>query len=72
MTYEQMHEVAQYLYQLLDDIDTAGDMAKGDDKLYRSIVERIQSKKWLVVDKCDGYTVQFKPASNAMCTPNGV
>lgn len=66
MTYEQMHEVAQYLYKLLDDIDTAGDMAKSDDKLYRSIVERTQSKKGLVVDKCDGYTVQFKPSPNKL------
>lgn len=60
MTYEEMHAVAQYLYQLLDDIDTAGDMAKSDDKLYRGIVERTQTKKGLVVADCDGYTVTFR------------
>lgn len=51
------HEVAQRLYQLLDDIDTAGDIAKSDDVLYRSIVERTQSKKGHFVIECDGYTV---------------
>lgn len=61
MTHEELHSVAQYLYQLLDDIDTVGDIAKGDDKLYRAMVEKIQAKKNLVVDQCDGYTVTLKP-----------
>ena len=61
MTYDEMHAVAQYLYKLLDDIDTAGDMAKGDDKLYRAIVERTQTKKIAVVYECDGHTVVLKP-----------
>ena len=61
MTYDELHAVAQYLYQLLDDIDTAGDMAKGDDKLFRAIVERTQTKKCAVVAECDGYTVTLKP-----------
>ena len=61
MTYDEMHEVAQYLYQLLDDIDTAGDMAKADDTLYRKIVERTQTKKGAVVAECDGYTVKLRP-----------
>lgn len=61
MTYEELLKVAQYLYQLLDDIDAAGDMAKGDDKLFREIVERTQTKKGAVVAECDGYTVTLKP-----------
>lgn len=61
MTYEELHSVAQYLYKLLDDIDTAGDMAKADDKLYRAIVERTQAKKGVVVAECDGYTVTLRP-----------
>lgn len=65
MTFDEMHAVAQYLYQLLDDIDTAGDIAKGDDMLFRSLVERIQTKKGAVVEECDGYTVTFRPMSNA-------
>lgn len=63
MTNEEMHEVVQYLYKLLDDIDTCGDIAKNNDKLYRTMVEKIQSFKGLVVEDCDGYTVTFKPVS---------
>lgn len=66
MTYDEMHAVAQYLYQLLDDIDTAGDMAKSDDVLYRRLVECQQAKKGKVVADCDGYTVTLRPLpSNA-------
>lgn len=69
MTYDEMHAVAQYLYQLLDDIDTAGDIAKGDDQLFRAIVERTQTKKGAVVAECDGYTVTLKPLpANAIVT----
>lgn len=54
---KKYHDVAQRLYALLDDIDTAGDIAKSDDKLYRGIVERTQAKKRDFVVSCDGYTV---------------
>ena len=54
---KKYHDVAQRLYALLDDIDTAGDIAKSDDKLYRGIVERTQAKKRDYVVSCDGYTV---------------
>lgn len=54
------HAVAQFLYGLLDDIDTAGDMAKADDGVYRRLVESIQARKREAVAKCDGYTVTFK------------
>ena len=61
MNNEQIHEITQYLYQLLDDIDTVSDMVKGDDKAYRELVEKIQSRRFEIVDKCDGYSVSFKP-----------
>ena len=54
---KKYHDVAQRLYALLDDIDTAGDIAKSDDKLYRGIVERTQAKKRDYVVSCDGYAV---------------
>lgn len=50
---------AEFLFDLLDNIDTASDVAKGDDALYRSIVERIQRRRFEVADT-DGYTVTFK------------
>lgn len=57
--------IAQFLYGLLDDIDTASDMAKSDDSAYRKLVERIQARKREVVAECDGYTVKFKTPAPA-------
>lgn len=37
------------LWMLLDDIDTADDIAKSDDKLYRSICQRHQKKRWEIL-----------------------
>lgn len=63
---KKYHDVAQRLYALLDDIDTVGDIAKSDDKLYRGIVERTQAKKRDFVVSCDGYTVTL--ADDSMLT----
>lgn len=57
--------IAQFLYGLLDEIDTASDMAKSDDSAYRKLVERIQARKREVVAECDGYTVKFKTPAPA-------
>jgi hypothetical protein len=51
---------ADFLFALLDDIDTTSDIAKGDDRAYREMVERIQRRRFEVADT-DGYTVTFKP-----------
>lgn len=37
------------LWMLLDDIDTASDIAKSDDKLYRSLCDGIQKKRWEIL-----------------------
>jgi hypothetical protein len=50
---------ADFLFGLLDDIDTAGDIAKSDDKAYRAMVERIQRRRFEVAET-DGYSVTFK------------
>lgn len=42
-------EAAVKLWALLDDIDTASDVAKGDDKLYREICDRIQRRRFDVM-----------------------
>lgn len=52
-------KAAHFLFSLLDDIDTASDMAKGDDKAYREAVERIQRKRFEVATT-NGYDVTFK------------
>lgn len=49
---------AQFLWALLDDIDTASDIAKGDDAAYRAMVERIQRRRF-EVGSTDGHAVTF-------------
>ena len=53
-----IEEVAQYLFQLLDDIDTVSDMVKGDDVAYRRMAQDIQKKRFDVATT-DNYTVTF-------------
>lgn len=52
-------KIAQFLWKLLDDIDTASDIAKSDDKAYREMVEKIQRRRF-EVGTTDGYKVTFK------------
>lgn len=51
--------IALYLFYLLDDIDTASDIAKGNDKLYREYVEAHHRRRFDVAST-DGYSVTFK------------
>lgn len=39
------------LWKILDDIDTASDMVKGNDKAYREIVEKLQRKRWEILNE---------------------
>jgi len=43
---KQALEALEKLWNIIDDIDTYGDMAKADDKLYRSLVERRQRQRF--------------------------
>ena len=61
MNWEQ---VAHDLYDLLDDIDTADDLAKDDDKLYRRLVRRAHAKRFEYATT-DRYTVDFKVGDDA-------
>lgn len=58
-----MEQRAQFLFQLLDDIDTASDMAKDDDVAYRKMVQNIQKKRFDVAT-IDGYKVTFFKSEN--------
>ena len=55
---EKAEATVQFLWGLLDDIDTVSDVAKGDDKSYRTAVERIQRCRF-EVGSTDGYSVIF-------------
>ena len=52
MTWEQ---IATALYDILDNIDTAGDMAKGNHEAYRNMVEKLQQEKNRYMCSPDGY-----------------
>lgn len=62
LTYDELEKVAQYFFGLLDDIDMFDDMAKSDDKVFRSMVMRRVVKRFNAADT-DGYNVRFKPLS---------
>lgn len=53
-------KVAQWLYSVLDDIDSASDYAKNDDVRFRETVERLQRLKNEVGRSIDGYSVIFR------------
>ena len=51
-------EALEKLWNIIDDIDTYGDMAKADEKLYRSLVERRQRTRFEETGiSTDGYTL---------------
>lgn len=54
--------VALTLFAALDDIDTADDLAKGDEGLYRNLVRRYHKERFKVADT-DGYKVRFQRAT---------
>lgn len=51
--------VADFLFKLLDDIDTLDDACRGDDKAFRARVREVQRRRFEVA-QTDGYTVTFK------------
>ena len=50
--------IALFLWSLLDDIDTATDMAKSNDAAYRNYVETVQRRRY-EVGTSDGYKIAF-------------
>lgn len=56
---KERDETAHFLFGLLDDIDTADDIAKSDDEVYRSLVRQAHKRRFEVAST-DGYTVVFK------------
>jgi hypothetical protein len=50
---------AERLWQLLDDIDTLGDAAKGDEAAYRRGVRRLHTLRGKYADS-DGYVLEWK------------
>ena len=47
---EKEREKSLKLWMLLDDIDTADDIAKSDDDIYRSLCRQLHKKRWDVLN----------------------
>ena len=58
---EQALEALETLWNILDDIDTASDMAKENDAWYRKRVEALQKKRWDTMITTDGYKLKGGP-----------
>jgi hypothetical protein len=57
---ELQQKQVEALWSIIDDIDTYSDMAKADDKLYRSLVERRQKDRYNDTGiSTDGYTLNY-------------
>lgn len=53
---EQLRHIATFLFDVLDDIDTASDEAKNDDAWYRKRVQHLHKKRFEVMTT-DGFNV---------------
>ena len=58
---EMALEALETLWNILDDIDTASDMAKENDAWYRKRVEALQKKRWDTMITTDGYKLKGGP-----------
>jgi len=50
-------EMITKLWRIIDDIDSYGDVAKDDDKLFRGLTQRKQAERWDLPITSDGYTL---------------
>jgi hypothetical protein len=57
---ELLRNIVEKLWDIIDDIDTASDMAKDNDRRYRNRVEFLQRQRFDYV-MSDGYELFIKP-----------
>lgn len=60
MELRRVEKDREFLWDLLDDIDTVSDAAKSDDVGYRRAVTRIQARRHEVGESHDGQTITWK------------
>ena len=57
---ERLKSYIEKLWQIQQDIDTYGDMAKSNDAMFRSLVENKQKERWELPITTDGYKLIYK------------
>ena len=57
---ERLKSYIEKLWQIVDDIDTYGDMVKSNDAMFRSLVENKQKERWELPITTDGYKLIYK------------
>ena len=66
-------QIIEYLWQIIDDIDTASDIAKSNDISYRNMVEKLQKKRWNTKITTNGYKLDLTkmevPETKPLITP---
>lgn len=60
-TIAKLEAEVKRLFNLLDDIDTAGDMFKPEQTNYFRYVERVHRKRFDGITSTDGYTITVSP-----------
>lgn len=61
----ELIKTIEFLWQIIDNIDTAGDVAKSNDKAFRDIVEKQQKKRWQCGITTDGYKLDLSGIKRA-------
>ena len=56
----ELENTIKKLWKIIDDIDTAGDIAKGDNVVYRKLVQAHQKKRWETGITTDGYVLNLE------------
>ena len=59
---------AERLFGILEDIDTADDLARNDDRAYRLIVGKLQANRWKGPIRTDGYSLSWLPETSVGST----
>ena len=65
----ELQRQAKFLFQLLDDIDTVDDQAKGNYIAYRRMVKAIHPRRFEVATT-DGYEVTLHASELERCDPS--
>lgn len=68
--YPVCDEIITTLWGIIDDIDTAGDVAKDDNAAYRATVESLQAKRWATGITTDGYGIFYPGTENEIGRAN--